>query len=99
MEVTVVNEFVKGDRIFRQMSDGTLTVSLVNPNGSLYGDYILLKGEVTEEELAKTKELLVDQMCDVIRKAAKEKEEFFIIKEVDGGTSVGWKFHLPHVNV
>lgn len=78
--------------------DKVTTSKKVMP-GSLYGDYIPITGEETEEELVEAKRLLVEQACGVIRDIAKEREDFFIIKKADGITTIGWKIFLPTVDI
>ena len=76
-----------------------VTVSKKVMPGSQYGDFISLGDKVTKEELAEAKRLLVEQACGVIRDIAKERDDFFIIKEIDGKTTVGWKIFLPTVDI
>ena len=97
-EVTVVKEITKGNRIFKEMSDGTVCVESVNkPTGTLYGDYVMIDGLATEEKISNAKEALVANICDMIRKIANARDDFFIIKEMDGCTTVAHKFILPTV--
>ena len=46
------NETVRGDRVYKQMSDGTIRVepTKIFP-GNQFGDYVVIKGEPTEEEI------------------------------------------------
>lgn len=98
-EVTVIKETIKGDRIFKEMSDGTICVESVNKvPGTQYGAYSLIEGEITTEKLAKAKEFVVEEICEMIREIANKSEEFFIVKTSDDVTSVAHKFFLPTVN-
>ena len=99
MESTIVKEYTtEGGRHIKETSDGRIFVS-TPPRipGSQFGALVMVEGEVTDEKLAKAKEKLVDEVCRVIREIANEKEEFFIINEYGGTTSVGHKFLLPTV--
>ena len=101
MEATVVREYTLGGRHFQEMSDGRILVSPTERvPGTQYGTYVAIKGEVTEEKLAKAKEMVVEDVCRLIRDIANEREDFFIIKELmgGGGTSVAHKFFLPTVD-
>lgn len=97
--VTVVRETIRGDRVFKEMSDGTIKVSpLHRIPGTQYGTYATISGFPTDEKIARAKELVVDDVCRIIREVANERDDFFIIKELDGITSVGHKFFLPTVD-
>lgn len=101
METTVVKEYTAGGKHFQEMSDGRILVSPMEiAPGTEYGTYVKIKGEVTDEKLAKAKEMVVEDVCRIIRDIANEREDFFIIRELmDGdGTSVAHKFFLPTVN-
>jgi hypothetical protein len=101
MEATVVREVVSGDRVFKEMSDGTILVTPARRvPGTQYGDYITVKGALTDDKLAKAKELLTDRVCDMIRAIANERDDFFIIKPsmTGEGHTVGCKFFLPTVD-
>lgn len=85
-EVTVIKETVHGDRMYKEMSDGTICVENVGqkPKGAMYGDYIKFDtADPTPEMIAEAKAELVDRMCELIRKLADEREELFIIKKYD----------------
>lgn len=84
----------------KQLSDGRFVASQINPSpGTMYGDYVKIEGEITENKLTKAKKLLVKQICQMIEDIAENREDFFIIKEMeDGFTTVGCKFILPTVN-
>lgn len=66
-------------------------------NGSMFGTYVKIDGNVTEEKLAKAKEMLVEEVCEIIKEIAKKRDDFFIIKTTDDGGSVAHKFILPTV--
>ena len=68
-------------------------------NGSMFGTYVKIDGNVTEEKLAKAKEMLVEEVCEIIKEIAKKRDDFFIIKATDIGGSVAHKFILPTVDV
>jgi hypothetical protein len=73
-----------------------------SPRGSMFGTYAKIKGEVTEEKLAKAKELVIEDVCRMIREVANESEDFFIVKNSpsfaeDEYITVGHKFLLPTV--
>jgi hypothetical protein len=57
-----------------------------------YGNY----GKCEEEEIEKAKDLLLEQLIDTIRELAK-KDEFWIIKKVNGLRTVGWKVVFPQM--
>lgn len=97
-KATVINETVRGDCIFKEMSDGTVRVESVKKTaGTQFGDYVIIEGIATEEAIANAKEALVANICDMIRKIANARDDFFIIKEIDGRISIAHKFILPTV--
>lgn len=59
---------------------------------SLYGDYELCN----EGDIQKTKDVLLERMFGIIRDVAK-KDEFWIIKKVNGLCTVGWKAEFPQM--
>ena len=52
----------------------------------VYGDYV----QCTEDKIEEAKAELLEQMIDTIRELAK-KDEFWIVKEKEGGCTVAWK--------
>ncbi len=68
-------------------------------SGTMYGTFVKVNGEVTDEKLAKAKAMAVDEVCRIIREIANEREDFFIIKPTmnGDGITVGHKFLLPTV--
>ena len=106
MEATVIKETVKGDRVFKEMSDGRILVEDRSRKGYLGGGYLMTEGNASEDELAQMKERLIEDVCAEIRKVAKEHDDFFIIKTgekfpgLDNTivTTVAAKFILPTVN-
>ena len=107
MEATVVKEYTtEGGRHIKEMSDGRILVEPSNPvRGYIGGAYLMTKGNASEEEIARMKEKVVEDMCNEIREIAKEREDFFIIKTgprfpgLDDVivTTVGAKYILPTV--
>ena len=99
---TVTEEFVIGGRRYERMSNGSLKVTPVDkPHGALYGDWTIIpESEFSEESLKETKRLLVEQMCEVVRRVADEHDELFIVNKSlnRNDTSVGWKMFFPTVN-
>jgi hypothetical protein len=84
--------------VFTKNSDGNLVAEpMYKPQGTMFGALAYIKGEATEEKLAKAKEIVVDEVCEIIRKIARERDDFFIIKSFEEKTSVGHKFFLPTV--
>ena len=97
-EAKVIKEIVRGDLLFKEMSNGTICVEPINkPIGTQFGDYVIVEGTATEEKIANAKEALVANICDMIRNIANARDDFFIIKEIDGCTSIAHKFILPTV--
>lgn len=70
-------------------------------HGALYGTYVKIDGEPTEDELSQAKSELVDTLCSMIREIAKENDDFFIIKKtLDGdATTVGVKIAVPSIEI
>ena len=98
MEATVVREVVSGDYVIKDMSDGRIIAERIHKRpGSQYGTYVTIDGEVTEEKLAKAKEQVVEDVCNIIRDIAKERDDFFIIKQLGDTATVAHKFILPTV--
>lgn len=77
----------------------TATRKGIDIPGTQYGAFVEIDGEVTDEKLAKAKEIVVERVCKMIREIANESEDFFIIKPtmVGDAITVGHKFHLPTV--
>lgn len=92
--------------ILKDSPDGHIRASKNAPDqGYLGGCYLSIEGEASEEEIARMKEAVVEQMCEDIRKLAREREDFFIIKKgerfpgLDNTiiTTVAAKYILPTV--
>ena len=92
--------------ILKDSPDGHIRAFKNAPDhGFLGGRYLVTEGEASEEEIAKMKEAVVEQLCEDIRNLAREREDFFIIKKgerfpgVDNTvlTSVAVKYILPTV--
>ena len=86
--------------------DGRIKFTRKEPvHGYLGGSYRMTEGEASEEEIALMKDTLVEEICNEIRKIAKERDDFFIIKvgarfpgvDEEIVTTVGAKFELPTV--
>ena len=107
MEATVVKEYTTdGGRHVKEMSDGRILVedAARRVTGTRFGTFATIKGEVTEEKLAKAKEMLIEDVCRIIRNIANERDDFFIIKKnppfaKEEYTSVAHTFFLPTVDV
>lgn len=63
------------------------------PEYANYGDYVITDAEHIQE----AKEKLLEGMCEVLKKLS-EKDEFWIVKAIDGVLSVGWKINIPHMD-
>ena len=101
MEATIVREAVSNGRRIMEMSDGRILIEPVSrPKGTQYGTYTTIKGEVTDEKFATAKNMVVDDICRMIREIASDREDFFIIKPTMDGSAVtvGHKFFLPTVD-
>lgn len=75
-------------------------VKTEDQNRGLYEGYVVhIPHEATEEDIAKAKEEVVDNVCRIIRGIASERDDFFIIKEsfIGDGITVAAKFILPTV--
>jgi hypothetical protein len=88
--------------------DGSIKAFKNEPKrGYLGGCYFATEGEVSEKEIAMMKEAVIDKVCEDIRKIAREKEDFFIIKKgerfpgLDNTimTTVAAKYMLPTVEM
>lgn len=67
--------------------------------GTQYGTYVNIEGELTEDKIAMAKKLVIEEVCEMIREIANKSENFFIVKDYcDGVTSIAHKFILPTVN-
>jgi hypothetical protein len=66
-------------------------------HGYMGGYYYRIEGKPSAEMLAIFKDKVVKKICDQISKIAENCEDFFIIKEYEGGKTVGAKFELPTV--
>ncbi|MEE0968153.1 MAG: hypothetical protein U0M06_02115 [Clostridia bacterium] len=66
-------------------------------HGYMGGYYYRIEGKPSDELLEIFKEKVVKKICDQISDVAEKCEDFFIIKEYEGGKTVGAKFVLPTV--
>jgi hypothetical protein len=74
-------------------------------HGYMGGYYLKTEGEASDEEIALMKDTVVEEICNEIRKIAKERDDFFIIKRganlpgLDDTivTTVAAKYILPTV--
>ena len=66
-------------------------------HGMLIGDYVKVDKDATAEEIEKAKEKVVESLCNEIHRIAKERDDFFIIHNVDDGKTIAAKFELPTV--
>ena len=100
MEKAVVNEQVVGDLVFRDTPDSAIEVRPLakSTRGTQYGTLAFINGEVTEEKVNTAKKMVVDDVCSIIREIADKCDDFFIVKEIGGNTSVACKFVLPTVD-
>lgn len=87
-----------------RVADNKFVKKLNQDQGYLGGCYLATEGEASEEEIARMKEAVVEQMCEDIRKLARERKDFFIIKNgerlpgLDNTiTTVAVKYMLPTV--
>lgn len=67
--------------------------------GAMYGDYLRIEGDATEEEIAEVKKLLVRQACGLIEAIAEDRDDFFIIKNNGDNTTIAYKFFIPSINI
>lgn len=82
--------------------DGNMTIHFERPEREkvFWGGSLRSKeGEVSDKDIEAMKKEVVDEVCDTIRKLAAEREDFFIVKKHEGGTSVGTQFQLPTVRI
>ena len=98
-EKKLIKTKIIGERKFEFFSDDSMRVTPLNSpdfNSSLFmcGDYVKIEGEITEENIAKAKEDVLEKVFLLIKKEAMEKE-LFIIREFDGITTVGFKCDIP----
>ena len=68
-------------------------------SGATYGDYLMLDKNVTDEELAEAKKLLIRQACYALEAVAEQREDFFIIKKHNDKTTIAWKFTIPSIEI
>lgn len=68
--------------------------------GSEYGHFVEIEGDVTEEDITKAKQEVVEHLCATIRDIAQKRDDFFIIKDAPfkKGMTVAARFILPTVN-
>lgn len=102
MEATIVREIVENGRRIKEMSDGKILIEPAErPKDSMFCSAVKIVGEVTEEKLAKAKEMVIEEMCEQIRELAKT-DNFFIIKgcldhiACEEYTSVGRSYIIPN---
>lgn len=66
-------------------------------HGTLYGDYISVRGSVTDEEFKRAKGALIKQACGMIEEIANTRDDFFIVKTNGDETTIGYVIRLPSV--
>ena len=66
-------------------------------HGILIGDYVKVDKAATAEEIAKAKENVIDSLCNLIHKIAKESDDLFIIKDAEDGKTIATKLELTTV--
>ena len=96
---------MKLERVEGNLKDGRIKFTMAPNHGYLGGSYRMTEGEASEEEIALMKDVVVEEICNEIRKIAKERDDFFIIKTgarfpgIDEAvvTIVSAKFELPTV--
>jgi hypothetical protein len=99
----VIQESKEKNRRIMKAPDGHIFVTCINwtPKPSVYGVAVTTEGDVTSEEIAEAKEMVMEEVLKRIREVAKRKpDEFFIIhtpNEASNTSSVGVKFALPTV--
>lgn len=72
---------------------------IMKPSEYVGGDYVSKDGEVSAEDLEAMKAEVVDNICKLIKLTAETYEDFFIIKEHGGTTTVGAKFIIPTIKL
>ena len=68
-------------------------------HGAIYGTYLKIDGEPTDDKLTQAKSALVETLCSMIRAIAKENDEFFIVNKTEIGTTVGVKIEIPTIKI
>ena len=95
----------KIERVEGNLNDGRIKFTMAPAHGYLGGSYRMAEGKASEEEIALMKVAVVEEICNEIRKIAKERDDFFIVKQGERFpglsneemTTVGAKFQLPTV--
>ena len=82
-----------------ELPSGPIENPKATDHGYMGGYYFRIEGKPSEEILEIFKEKVIRKICGQIRDIAESCEDFFIIKEYEGGATVGAKFELPTVKV
>lgn len=109
----IVKEDEEKNRRMMKAPDGHIFMTCIKcePKPSLYGVAVTTEGDVSDEDIQKGKEMVLEAIIDTIRDVAKRKpDEFFMVHtptknpmknfltgEVANKSSVGAKFALPTV--
>ena len=81
----------------RELPSGAIENPKAKDHGYMGGYYYRIEGKPSAELLVIFKDKVVKKICDQISEIAENCEDFFIIKEYEGGKTVGAKFELPTV--
>lgn len=66
--------------------------------GYIFGDYVAMDSE-TEIETKMVRKTVVDDLCDEIRRIARDyPEDFFLEKDIDGIHTIGAKLIVPYMS-
>lgn len=95
----------KYERVEDSPNGNAVFVKTEPDHGYLGGCYVSVDGVATEEAISRMKERVVEEMINEIRRIAKTREDFFIIKTGERFpglsdeivTTVAVKFELPTV--
>jgi hypothetical protein len=83
---------------YERVSDNKFVKKENQDRGLCEGYIVHIPNEATETDIAEAKEIVVENICRMIRELAR-REDFFIINKafLEDGITVGAKFILPTV--
>ena len=90
----------KGIAIYQRKNGATYMENLrYKPDGTVVGEFVEVKGELTEEKLAEAKEAVLNKLFGEIRKVVEEhSEDFFIVKTKEKEEANPFGIKYPYDN-
>ena len=89
----------RGIAVYQRKNGATYIENIAKPQGSFWGDFVEVKGDLTEEKLAKAKEDVLEKLIEGIKDAANRyPESFFLIKTKEKENANPFGIEFPYDN-